>query len=472
MRCLSRSLLGCGSFLSAIVAVSGVICRADTGSVPNPLEKYISAPDASFTWKRIGDKGGFANIEFTSQTWHGIPWRHQISVFGEPDTIPNAPALLFISGSSAKPEDFEFLKRVSERAHIVVALLSDVPNEPLFDGKSEDALLAYSFDQYTRTGDDSWPVLFPMVKSVMRAMDVITDFTHGTVKTFLVSGASKRGWTSYLVGAVDSRVVGIAPRVFEMINIRAQIDWAQKVYGAQSEKLQAYTDLALPARLASDRKLQELRAWIDPYEYRARLKMPKLLQLGTNDRYWVVDSARWYWDDLLAPKAMSQVPNHGHHLGPESLTLIAAWAEILAAGKEFPELSWDFVKTEAGVDIRVKNTVAPNASGLWKACAVTRDMREAPWRGSPITPGPDAKTVTVPIPVPKLGHCSYFVRENFATPSGLQFDLSTGIIVLPELPEAPVAEVRRHPKTAMPAGSTPSHPLVASPSQSATPAAR
>ena len=95
----------------------------------------------------------------------------------------------------------------------------------------------------------------------------------------------------------------------------AAADWAQKVYGAQSEKLQAYTDLALPARLASDRKLQELRAWIDPYEYRARLKMPKLLQLGTNDRYWVVNSARWYWDDLLAPKAMSQAPNHGHHLG-------------------------------------------------------------------------------------------------------------------------------------------------------------
>jgi hypothetical protein len=67
-------------------------------------------------------------------------------------------------------------------------------------------------------------------------------------------------------------------------------------------------------------------------------------------------------------------------------------------------------------------------------------MREASWRGSPITPGPDAKTVTVPIPVPaeKLGHCGYFVRENFATPSGLQFDLSTGIIVLPELPEAQV----------------------------------
>ena len=160
--------------------------------------------------------------------------------------------------------------------------------------------------------------------------------------------------------------------------------------------------------------------------------MPKLLQLGTNDRYWVVDSARWYWDNLLAPKAMSQAPNHGHHLSPESLTPIAAWAEILAAGKEFPELSWDFVKTEAGVDIRVKNTVAPNSSALWKACAVTRDMREASWRGSPITPGPDAKTVTVPIPVPKVDHCSYFVRESFATPSGLQFDLSTGIIVLPD----------------------------------------
>lgn len=74
----------------------------------------------------------------------------------------------------------------------------------------------------------------------MRAMDTIVEFTlivYGTeISKFMVSGASKvtgdckvlnvlqshvtsqRGWTTWLTGAVDKRVVAIVPVVMDELN--------------------------------------------------------------------------------------------------------------------------------------------------------------------------------------------------------------------------------------------------------------
>jgi PhoPQ-activated pathogenicity-related protein len=130
-----------------------------------------------------------------------------------------------------------------------------------------------------------------------------------------LKGFPPRPLTLWMSAAVDPRVQAIAPRVIDMLTLKAQTQWAQKMYGGQSDRIRAYTELHLVEGM-DDSRMVELRIWVDPYSYRARYKMPKLL-LGTNDPYWVVDSLRQSWDGLPEPKLVFQTPNAGHDLaGP------------------------------------------------------------------------------------------------------------------------------------------------------------
>src|SRR5207237_4443124 len=92
---------------------------------------------------------------------------------------------------------------------------------------NQDDWIASSYIKFMDTGTPEWLPRLPMVKSAVRAMDAVTEFLASEpggktpIKNFVVSGGSKRGWTTWLTGAVDPRVIAIIPIVIDVFNVRA-----------------------------------------------------------------------------------------------------------------------------------------------------------------------------------------------------------------------------------------------------------
>jgi len=345
---------------------------------------------------------------------------------------------LFVTGDGDGEKTVEMLKTLAERAGAVAAVITKIPNQPLYDGRKEDALIAYTFDQFLKTGDETWPLLFPMVKSAVRGMDTVQAFAQKEFKQyiekFVVSGASKRGWTTWLTGAVDPRVKAIAPMVIDMLNMKTQLQWSKKVYGRQSEEINDYTEMRFDER-QDEPGMVKLRSLIDPYEYRSRYTMPKLLLLGTNDPYWTVDSLRNYWNDLPAPKLIYQTPNAGHDLGggKEAIQTLAAFYEMIADGKELPKLEWkigDGTNGAAAVDIKVNQKVI--AIRLWTASSTDRDFRDDPWSSRELAVKPGSSQAIAEVEKPKKGYRAYLAEAELTAPDGHSYKLSTEARVTPD----------------------------------------
>ena len=91
-----------------------------------------------------------------------------------------------------------------------------------------------------------------------------------------LSGASKRGWTTWLVGAVDpKRVVAIVPIVLDAINFVTVEHHEYRSYGGWSYALQDYIDMNITERL-DDPNMLLLSQNEDPFFFRERLTMPKV----------------------------------------------------------------------------------------------------------------------------------------------------------------------------------------------------
>src|SRR5690606_24386449 len=233
-----------------------------------------------------------------------------------------------------------------------------VPFQPLFK-RREDALIAYTLDQYLRTGERDWPLLLPMVKSVVRAMDAVQSIARerweASIAAVTVAGASKRDWKSGLTAAVDPRVVAVAPMVIDMLNMPAQIEHQRATWGDLSQEIADYAALDLPSRLQSTRG-SELLSLVDPFSYRTRLTSAKLIILSTNDRYWPLDALKLYWSELPDPKHVLYVPNQGHGLRDVDRLVgaLSALHRYAAAGETLPALRWSFAPRDHRLAIHIE----------------------------------------------------------------------------------------------------------------------
>lgn len=424
------------------------------------LDRYVAAPDTNYTYRlvRTIPSDGYTTfvLDMTSQAWLTTKevdqpiWKHWV-VIVKPDNVTSSKSLLFIGGgkNDSPPPDKADSKLVpiAKATKTVVTELRMVPNQPLiFAGesrtRSEDALIAFTWDKFLRTGDERWPARLPMTKSAVRAMDTVIAFCAGPeagkvkIDSFMVAGGSKRGWTTWTTAAVDKRVIAIAPMVIDMLNVEPSFRHHYSAYGFYSPAVRDYEEM----QIMEWNGTPEYRALMkieEPYEYRHRLTLPKFLINSSGDQFFLPDSAQFYFADLLGPKYLRYVPNtdHGLRNSDAAETLLACYQAILDKSP-LPKFSWTVEKNGS---IRVKTVDRPKEVKLWQA--TNPDTRNftlytigPAWKDSPLTEESPGTYVTK-VEKPAKGWTAYFAELTYPGNGAVPMKFTTEVRVTPdELP--------------------------------------
>ena len=435
-------------FLTIYALVAIVSCRHKEIPVTpeTALERYLNNGDRTFSWeiKENFEEGNMkvAILKLTSQKWREYTWVHQLTVVA-PDEIKHNCALLFITGGSLKDGEprwkgrndnlLGMLSAIAQRNKAVIAVISQVPNQPLYDTLTEDALISFTLHNYKQDKDYSWPLLFPMVKSAVRAMDAVTDFCkkeHGAeINEFVLSGASKRGWTTWLTGSQDKRVVAIAPMVIDVLNMPVNIAYQKEVWGDYSAEIEDYVRLGIAQDLSTSEG-QELVAMIDPYSYRDKLTMPKMIFIGTNDPYWPVDAVKNYINEIPGENYIHYVPNAGHDLGDgrQAINALNAFFGTIINHLPHPSCEWEVKYDTLFAELTVKASQGLKSARLWMCDSPDRDFRNDIFVVKNIE-YQDISNIKTRVYYPEAGFRAFYIDLEYPSPSGGEYTKSTRMFV-------------------------------------------
>jgi PhoPQ-activated pathogenicity-related protein len=440
------------------------------GAERTALDEYVAAPDPSFRYQLVRTLPGpgwtaFV-LDLTSQSWltpaevDRTLWQHWLIIV-KPDKVATSTALLLIGGGNnggKPPERLDpSLALIASASGSIVAALQQVPNQPLtFAGETqprrEDALIAYTWDKFLRTGDARWPARLPMTKSVVRAMDAVTAFCASPqaggvpIERFVVSGGSKRGWTAWTTAAVDRRLAAVAPAVIDVLNLQKCLVHEYRSYGFWAPALKDYVDMRIMDWFGTP-QLRTLLRIEEPYQYRHRLTMPKYIVNSAGDQFFFPESSRFYFDDLPGEKHLRYIPNTDHSLKNSDVYLsLAAFYEALVRGRPRPSLSWKF---ERDGSIRVRTAGRPSEVKLWQATnPKARDFRfeaiGAAWRSSPLQDQGGGVYVARVGP-PPTGWTAFFIELSYPLGGPFPFKVTTAVRVTPERLPFPAPRPARTP---------------------------
>ncbi|GIW94369.1 MAG: PhoPQ-activated pathogenicity protein [Pirellulaceae bacterium] len=441
-------------FVWAWSYVAGSACL----SQQTPFDEYIQRPDQNYRWSLVKNsdepQAKSYVIELVSQAWRSEKdvdrtlWTHWLVVV-VPKEVKWDTALLLVSGGSngdGVPSASSNARAVADTAHAVVAELRMVPNQPLVfhqDGvpRKEDDLIGYCWDQFLKTGDPTWLPRLPMVKSVLRAMDAVQEFLASeaggrlTIRKFVVAGGSKRGWTTWMAGASqDPRIAGIVPIVIDVVNVQRTMRNHVAAYGFWAEAIGDYVNHGIMQRW-QDPRLQELYRIVDPYFYRQRLRMPKLVLNAVGDQFFTPDSSQFYYDELPGPKLLRYVPNGDHSLrDTNAVQSLIAFFELVAQGKPLPQYSWTF---EPGGAIRLVTDEPVRSVVMWYGSnPEARDFRVMTigkaFRSEPLQPEPDGAYVAR-VSAPEKGWTAFLIEVTFDTPTSVPLIASSAVRIVPDV---------------------------------------
>lgn len=463
---------------------------------PTDLDSYVREVDPNFSFEQVGqpfnlslgliNAGTAYNLYMKSGSWRtstdinqtnfdGITWKHNVTIVNPTNRVHDT-AILLVSGGSrndAPPTAADLFSvsapEIGAATGAPLVIVDDVPAQPIaFVGDTqaqrvEDEIIAYSYDRFLDdfdagrplypAADDPWPVVHVMARAAVRAMDASQSFMVSLgdpIDDFIVTGASKRGWTTWLTGITDCRVKAIAPIVFDVLNtdesmIAHQRSLATQTFGVTggfSDAVVDYTNFDIFGRLAdvaNDPAALALLEQVDPFEYRERVIMPKLLLNATGDEFFLSDSAQFYIDDLSGETSLSYIPNVGHGLGANgfeitdtnsAIFVLTSWILGVLQDVQRPAVNWAFPNDNTIViDLDDPSNGTPEVR-LWSINnPLHRDFRKPitdgigrVWTAQTLTRQSNG-TYTGTVSTPASGWTAYYIQVRFDSDAELRVNL-------------------------------------------------
>ena len=439
--------------LFSLIVFFPIFIQADPRSeyLQTDLDAYVHKDDASFNYviEKVQEFDGYFvhSIRMNSQNFlqskdvNKTSWSHWLTVI-EPKEVKAETALLVISSGDTNdplPKAQDALIEIALASNSLVAELKAIPNQPLkFSDESfdrwEDAIIAYTWNKFFLTGETRWPARMAMTKSAIAAMDTIqVVFKRNNVNSFVVTGASKRGWTTWTAAATDNRVIAIIPLVIDMLNIKPSFEHHWQAYGFWAPAIQDYVDMNTMDWWGSP-EAEALFKLVDPYSYKDRYQFPKYIINAAGDEFFIPTSSQFYYDQLPGEKHIRYVPNVGHSLnGSYIIEAIASFYISILNSSPRPEYSWNFLENG---QIEFTSDNQPSEVKLWWADnPSSRDFRldviGKSWKSKSIKINAEGKYISS-IDKPEEGWRAYFVEAIYGSNS-LPFIITSEVKVSPDI---------------------------------------
>jgi PhoPQ-activated pathogenicity-related protein len=172
----------------------------------------------------------------------------------------------------------------------------------------------------------------------------------------------------------------------------------------------------------------------EPYQYKSRYTLPKLLINASGDQFFLPDSSQFYFDDLPGVKYLRYVPNADHSLkGSDARESLLAFYNAILYQQPLPQLSW---KLPPDGSIRVETRDKPEQVKLWQTTNPdARDFRietfGPKWESTTLTDQGGGVYLGKILSPPK-GWSAFFVELTFASGCPAPFKFTTPVRVLPD----------------------------------------
>jgi PhoPQ-activated pathogenicity-related protein len=292
-----------------------------------------------------------------------------------------------------------------------------------------------------------------MVKIAVRAMDAMQEFvkekTDHDVDNFMMSGESKRGWTTWLTGAVDDRVIAIAPAILSCLNLHENFHHYWKSLGGWSFAMFDYWSHGIMG-LIDEPEMLAMDQIIDPYAYLEYLTMPKLIVSSASDEFFMPDDYDYFYKDLLGEKRILMMENSGHGHGPrvdDFWSMLSTFYLSVLTNHPLPTTDWTREYTATGGSLILLSSVVPTTIKVWAAKSIAPNRRD--WRfaklGENFQPEPSGVVWLESTPEdlgsgyyraqfdnPDEGYLAFFISMSYPGPEGRTYHFTTETAIIPD----------------------------------------